>query len=335
MNAALQVLSAIWLGVAPLVFYAAILWWVDRYEREPWSLMAAAFLWGFMPAALLAILLGTALNVPLSRLLDPDGLSFRLASVAITGPLIEETVKGAGVLLTFIVFHDEIDSVFDGIVYGGMVGFGFGAVENLLYLMATDSVGELLLLSTLRSVLFGLNHAMYTSFFGIGLVLAWTRRPIPAKALVLIGGFSLAVLTHSIHNASMMLASVSAATFFLGVAADGLAVLFVVGIMLYALLQEGLWIRQYLAEEVSSGVISEQDWRMAASLSLRLRSRLDLLFGGSFDEWRRLGRFQHACAELAFKKRRLGRQPSRAAANRVEQLRQEVAQLRPDVAEPG
>ncbi len=34
----------------PTLFYAAIIYWVDQYEKEPWWLLVAAFFWGAFPS---------------------------------------------------------------------------------------------------------------------------------------------------------------------------------------------------------------------------------------------------------------------------------------------
>ena len=52
-------------AAVPVLFYVALIYWVDRYEKEPWWLLATAFLWGAIPAALLALLFNTALSLPL------------------------------------------------------------------------------------------------------------------------------------------------------------------------------------------------------------------------------------------------------------------------------
>ena len=49
------VIASLLFAVIPTLCYVAIVWWCDRYEKEPFWLLAAAFLWGAVPAILLAI----------------------------------------------------------------------------------------------------------------------------------------------------------------------------------------------------------------------------------------------------------------------------------------
>ena len=41
-------------AIIPTVFYIIIIYWVDRYEKEPWWLLSAAFLWGAIPSIIAA-----------------------------------------------------------------------------------------------------------------------------------------------------------------------------------------------------------------------------------------------------------------------------------------
>src|SRR5437879_9967802 len=45
------------LALVPTLFYALFIWWLDRHEKEPLPLLLVAFLWGAVPAILIAIVL--------------------------------------------------------------------------------------------------------------------------------------------------------------------------------------------------------------------------------------------------------------------------------------
>lgn len=57
MNILALILASLFAGIAPMLMWALFLWWFDRYEKEPLPLLAASFLWGFIPsaAALIAV----------------------------------------------------------------------------------------------------------------------------------------------------------------------------------------------------------------------------------------------------------------------------------------
>ena len=44
----------------PVVFYLIVIWWMDRYEREPWWLVLLTFIYGAIGAIILGIVLSLA-----------------------------------------------------------------------------------------------------------------------------------------------------------------------------------------------------------------------------------------------------------------------------------
>jgi RsiW-degrading membrane proteinase PrsW (M82 family) len=79
---------ALLLSYLPMVGYALFIWWLDRYEKEPLRLASTAFLWGTLPAILIALMAEVALEPPLE-----EGLERDLISSGLIAPLAEETAK--------------------------------------------------------------------------------------------------------------------------------------------------------------------------------------------------------------------------------------------------
>mgnify|MGYP001242797793 CR=1 FL=1 len=65
----LLLLLSILAATAPILIYIAIIYWVDRYEKEPWWLLMATFFWGAVPSILFAFIFNTLLSMPLFFLL--------------------------------------------------------------------------------------------------------------------------------------------------------------------------------------------------------------------------------------------------------------------------
>ena len=110
---------------------------------------------------------------------------------------------GLAVLLVFLFFRTEFDSILDGIVYAGVVALGFAATENTIYIWRGYNAGGwqgLFQLVFIRVILVGWQHPVYTAFTGIGLAFARMNRSVLVKFFAPIIGFSLAMLTHSLHN---------------------------------------------------------------------------------------------------------------------------------------
>ena len=185
----LDILLILFLSFAPMILYAVVLWWLDRYEKEPLGLLVTAFLWGAIPSIILALIMQVMLDIPIVAI-SSNQLMYNLLGASVIAPITEEGVKALSLLLLLLVIRREIDSPIDGLIYGGMVGFGFAAVENVLYLYgayAEGGIGDVWSLAFLRAGIFGLNHAMYTGFAGLGVALSlefkqkWLK-PLPIVA---------------------------------------------------------------------------------------------------------------------------------------------------------
>ncbi len=63
----MSTISAFLAAAIPTTIYTLLLWWLDRYEKEPLPLILAAFLWGALPAIALAVFFELVLSAPLER----------------------------------------------------------------------------------------------------------------------------------------------------------------------------------------------------------------------------------------------------------------------------
>lgn len=319
---------AITFGALPLVVYTLILWWFDRYEREPWPLLMAAFVWGFIPAALLSIVIGLLLNIPLAWLLGSDGLAYSVASTGIAAPLVEEATKAAGLGALWYFLRDEVDSLFDGLLYGAVIGFGFGAMENILYLATSQDISNLLVLTGVRSVLFGLNHAMYTGLMGLAVGAAVIVKRAWARPILLALGYGVAVFAHAGHNTGLTLIEVTPLGLGMTLVLDAVGVVFILGVIVSSWIREGRIVARFLEDEIERGTLSREEIERVTSLSGRGFSRWQPLLAGDVSGWRRQGQFRQACAELAFLKRRSARE-GRERPDTLDDLRSEVISLKP------
>ncbi len=195
------VLPVLWFAVFAL--YAGFLWWLDRYEKEPLRLLAGLFVWGAVPAVLIAALVEVVFGVVIRYMMggpgEPpgSGSAAQFTQAVILAPVIEESLKGLILLLPWVVRH--MDSPLDGVLYGSAVGLGFAFTEDILYVISAyieSGAAQAWVLFFFRSVIFGLNHSFFTSFIGIAVSLAvlyrwWVVLPI---------GWVAAVGTHTVHN---------------------------------------------------------------------------------------------------------------------------------------
>ena len=333
----LGVFLVIVIGIVPMLIYALILAWFDRYEKEPLGLLATAFLWGAIPAAVFSLIVELLLDVPISFFVDPTAAA--LVGTALVGPVIEEVFKGFALFLLVLLFRREIDSPLDGILYGGLVGFGFAAVENVLYFastLSTGGIGEVLALGFLRAFLFGLNHALFTGLTGLGVALGRSARNWAAKIAAPLAGLALGIAAHAVHNTMVTFGEQSVWPCLLAVISDWGGVLILLITIVGSMLKERSWIVSHLADEVAQGTLSRDAYEIASSSYRRIIHRLTVLSTGDVKRWRGLGRYYQAVTELAFKKHRLSRfEGEQDTAASVEKLRRQVVILGEQVAGAG
>lgn len=302
----------------PTLFLVWLIWWADRYEREPAALLIAAFVWGAIPAILLALVAEIVAGVPF----DGEGLGNALAQSALIAPIVEELVKGAALLGLLRFARAEIDDILDGIVYGALIGAGFAMTENFLYFLSSASLGQWTMTVILRALVFGLNHSFYTAIFGAAVGMAAPRSDVSTRKLLMAMGLALAMMAHAFHNLIITLTQALPLLFLAGVLMDWGGALVMLAIVLIALGRERNAIRAYLDALQARGLSPDDRRRLLALLPPRERLLPNFPWLGP--ERQRRNRLYQSVAELALRQQRLQRSPS--AAKRT-QLQQEITEL--------
>lgn len=323
------VLLATVASVIPTILYVGIIYWADQYEKEPLWLLAATFVWGALPSVLLVWWLQNEFTAPLAVIIgDQLGLAAGRTIERITTPLIEESVKALGLGILLYRHREEIDAPLDGLIYGAMVGMGFGMVENIIYFSAALLYGGMASFGAsilLRGITFGLVHALFSSLVGLGMAMFKLKRNVLFKFGAPFLGWALAIFLHVLHN-------VTVASGGIFVMAAGLiyalSLAMTLGIIIVALWNERRWIRQHLVEEVNMGIITAKQYRLAASRRRRNFYLIDVLTHHGFGRFQRTRRFYHAVSRLAYRKHYRHMHDDFPAE--IAQLRTEIRQLNAD-----
>ena len=315
-SATSRIIVSLLAAAAPTALYVWLVWRLDRYEREPVKLLATAFVWGALPAALVAVLAEQLLGIPLTAL--PDSAN-HLVGVGLVAPFVEEGVKGLTLAMVVRRAREEFDGVLDGIVYGSLVGLGFAMTENMLYFLShSDDLASWGYLVFGRTVVFGLNHAMFTSLTGIGLGLSvWARSSSRARGYVLAGLVG-AMGAHQLHNFFLTVGDLCLVSLLL----DWSGVALVAAVIVLSWQRERRCIESHLPEEVATGVLTGPQYAA-------LRARWPLIGIGPHALLSRGGQVERMdkalrekAVELAFRKRQL------AAREDDERVRAAVVSLR-------
>ncbi|MBN1888766.1 MAG: PrsW family intramembrane metalloprotease [Thermoflexales bacterium] len=332
MDLLIGLMLALFAGVVPMLAYAMVVWWFDRYEAEPLPLLAATFLWGAVPSIVLALVLELVFDIPIRGWVETETMAYQLIGSSVIAPVVEEVLKAAAVLGVFLFFYREFDSILDGIIYGSLVGFGFAAVENVFYFLSAlgeGGLGGMLGLIVLRAFVFGLNHAFFTSLTGIGFAVARMSRSCLLKLVAPVTGLVLAISAHAIHNGGMTLAESSCLLPLFSVVVDWGGALVVFVIILLAAGQEKRWLQSQLPEEVKLGILTQAECKVVCSYTERLAQRTGVFFSGDFGRWWRLEQFYQLATDLAFKKHQLANLGDEGGNRAViERLRRRLVAMR-------
>jgi protease PrsW len=189
------------IAFTPVFFYLLPLVWLDRYDPEPLWLLVLSFCWGAVVAILVSFIINTALGIAVGIAVSPD--AGEAVGSVLSAPIFEEGTKGLGLVLLLVFFRRYFDDILDGIVFAGVIAFGFATVENVLYygkaygLAGWDGVKVLFLL---RGVMSPFAHATFTSMTGIGCGISRESHNKTVKVLAPIGGYFSAVLLHATWN---------------------------------------------------------------------------------------------------------------------------------------
>ena len=327
---ALTVLAAVLIAIVPSLIYLAILNAIDRYEKEPWSILLACLGAGAVIAPALSlvilVLLGRESTLPPAFAPGPQ-------PDAIVG-IVESLVLG--LLLIGIVhsIRDEFDDILDGVIYGAAIGAGFGATESLLYVLG--GTGELGWGTVVQLVVAGLNHAFYLAV--LGAIMGWAQRLPRGQRYVAIGlGLGTATLLNAFHDTFPVIlsrvlsqpdAAVGALARLAAELVNWLGIITLAGIVVLSWRREARILYAELPDEVAAGVVPEDDFAVLTSSGGRLNRQWRLLRTDGLGAVGRLRRRYALEGELAFHKYRLMRAHRKPPpSERGDVLRAEIRSL--------
>ncbi len=342
-----RVLAALTIPLIPALGVTLLVVGLDRYEREPPLLLLAAFLWGAVIAIPPVLYIEGALNGALPALLAPLGTTLTsVLAPGLSAGVTEEAIKGAGLLALMWVLHDEFDNVTDGILYGALIGAGFGMVENFVYFAVTPRAALGVLIFG-RVVLGWLGHSTFTALFGAGLGYARERHLRRRAWVAPVIGFAASMLLHTFfdtvafaaQNASTgtpsrtTLLALGLATVLLDYAPLFAAQAILLRMVLAALEREAATVREYLGPELAAGIVTPDEYTQMQSASLRAGVERRYAWAYGLRVYLTARSLHQALIGLAFRKwhvaqgdppKRSARQPEDAYRERVTRLRRSL-----------
>jgi RsiW-degrading membrane proteinase PrsW (M82 family) len=304
-----------------------LIWFLDRFEKDPVWLLALIFLWGAVPAIIISLVFEMIVGLPLPYLLDAWTADVFMS--AIVAPIVEESAKAIALLFVFFALRHHFDDILDGIIFGALVGVGFAWIEDIFYLFGAASEGGVEAMGfvfVLRVFVFGLNHAFFTALTGLGFGIAKVVRSCWLGGLAVLFFFAAAVGAHFLHNALVSVGGEAGVVVsFLVHWGALLALLLVVISMWFA---EWHWIKKELRAEVVSGTIGERDYRQVSKWFGRVGWELRFLVAFDLGGYLHVRRMYNRLVKLAFLKRSYARRPKESTERRIAELRERIVRDR-------
>ena len=301
-----SLLTALVWSVIPAVLLLAGIYYLDRYEKEPGRLILIALGAGAIVAPLLTAGIQELFDVP--NTLRTSQAFVIPEFVNANQAIIEELVRGVVLLGVFFIVRYELDDVLDGLVYGAVVGVGFGLTANFWVIWNTpDILGGPSTHTLASTVLASLNWVFYSGV--IGLFLGFARRSSTGRVILMaLAGTAVALGFHLLHDYLPVWAAVDKND----VQTSGVGKLLtdlpnILGLVALAIIavwttgREKLIVARELQEEVSSGVVTPDDYKAITNPGRRF-SALASAMGKGMDRWRLTRRLYVLEVELAFRK---------------------------------
>lgn len=313
-----------------MLCYAIFVNWLNRYEREPKLLVGAVFLWGAIVAAGIAFSINSFIGARIYHITGSLHAS-QITTGSLVAPVVEESLKGIGVLVVMLVFSRHFNSVLDGLIYAGIAALGFAATENIYYIYnygyLENGFRGVVYLAFVRDIIVGWQHPFFTAFTGIGISAARLTRSLSTRLAAPVLGWIAAVLIHSLHN--------TLANLFTGngwVVAGSLldwgGYLAMFAFIVWALQHEQTWVKKHLTDELLSGILSRDQYQVAVSIFKQSLVRYKAALTGSYSA---TDRFYALCGKLAHQKQLIQIFGERETAPALAEIRAEMAALQPEV----
>jgi len=299
------------LGFLPMILFSIIIYRLDRYEKEPVKLLVFVFLWGAIVSAGGAFIINTLFGAGV-YLLSGSEVAANFSVTSIIAPISEEVLKGFTILIVFLVFHDEFDSILDGIIYGAVTALGFAATENAQYIFnfgyLVNGWEGLAQLAFVRIILVGWQHPFYTAFTGIGLAASRMSKNTIAKIISPLLGLIAAIFAHSLHNTivPLFIKEDSLGSLIFATRFDWFGWFLMLLFIFLMNLREKNILRIYLKSEMNAGIITKEQYHISYSPKLR-RIERNKAKAVNHETLLQVKKFYQLCAELAHKKNQYSR----------------------------
>ena len=184
-------------SVIPLIIYLLIVKSINKNGSKSLRLIFISYLSGALGALILVMITGIILSERFFNInINPNNIQLVIA--LLFAPVTEEITKG--LMLIFVLRNKNIYSPTNGLIYGGAIGLGFGLIENILYFITSEIMGQPWFLFVInRSFFLSGMHFITTSVFGALFILSKFKEK-PLKFYLPIAGIMGSIIIHFVWN---------------------------------------------------------------------------------------------------------------------------------------
>jgi RsiW-degrading membrane proteinase PrsW (M82 family) len=246
------------LSTLVVLCYLLVIWWLDRYEREPLWLVGLTFMWGGLFGTCFSCLINSTMSAMVAAIAGAQAAS--AVTAVVVAPVVEEFMKGA-VFLPLLLIGKNVDNRTDGLIYGAATGLGFATVENLHYYSNNydpNNVNIVLFLIVIRTLFCAFLHCSSSAMLGMAIGHARHRTGILGGLVVAFVGYCFAMGNHALWNLLSTIAGMTSG----GSLLIGMFIMLGVAALMFTMTQLSLWaehrdLSKHLLEEARRGTLPE------------------------------------------------------------------------------
>ncbi len=247
---------------------------IDIYEKEDWSHIIFAFIWGALGSTFFALIINTT-NIGIASILCGQNIG-NICGIVISAPVFEELLKLLAVVIILLFLRTKFNSPLDGMVYAAAAGLGFKLIEDYIYIangIAAAGATAGLLMMFLRWIFGFLLHSLMTSFVGFSIGFATLTKDYSKKILYVLGGYLLSVGSHFLWNSSsVILESIPNLSFLTLIVFPFLTIIYIfLNILLYirSINVEKNIMKEVLQDEINENLIDNNILDELININLR------------------------------------------------------------------
>lgn len=246
------------ISLAPALVLLIVILIADRRKPEPFSEVILALMGGIV-SVVLCLILGTQTQGLAMDVEDPLGV-FRSFNESFFGAGLPEELAKLIVLYLLVRRNKYFDEQVDGIVYAALIGLGFAAYENVLYVVGAEDVEGT---AAVRAILSVPGHFMFALLMGYWFSRFWWDKTHRFRKLFL--ALFIPVIAHTAFDFTC---------FFLGQFEDEegvveiISMVILLGINITGFIMARKFIRRQLAKDENPELAAEDERQEAEEVKV-------------------------------------------------------------------